>query len=118
MKPFFKYWLPVLAWAGVIFILSSISGDKFPTILPGIQDIIVHLFEYAILALLLSRALKNSRFSSRNKPQQILTVILVCLIYAISDEFHQIFVMNREPSLIDFFSDAFGVVLGSFIYPW
>ena len=118
MTIFFKYWLPVLAWAGAIFTLSSLPGESFPVVLPVIQDIFAHIFEYSILALLLRRALKHSRFSTCGKSWQIFAVILICLLYAVSDEFHQLSVINREFSLIDLFSDTLGAVLGSFIYPW
>lgn len=118
MKLFFKYWLPVLLWAVFIFLVSSLPGKDIPGLFWG-QDILFHIFEYAVLALLLSRALKNSRFFSlSNKPMRLSLVIISCLVYALSDELHQYFVPGRISCISDLIIDGMGVVLGSTIYRW
>ena len=116
MKRFIKYWLPVAVWAGFIFFVSSLPNADIPSIFTY-QDVLFHIFEYAFLALLLNRALKNYQSSLFNKSRRILFVILTCLIYAISDEIHQNFVPGRESSLADIIFDGLGIVLGSMIYP-
>ena len=115
MRIFLKYWLPVLTWAGFIFIISSLPKEDIHSILYG-QDILFHIFEYTLLALLLNRAFKNSGFLSLYKSKRLFWVILISLIYAMSDEFHQQFVPGRLCSIGDFVVDGFGVVLGSLIY--
>ena len=75
-------WFPVVAWAAVIFALSSV-----PSLSSGLGgwDLILrkgaHLTEYAILAVLLRRALGRD-----------LPAFLVGVAYAASDELHQHFV--------------------------
>ena len=75
-------WLPVLAWAAVIFALSSIPhlGTGL-----GTWDTVLrkgaHVTEYAIFGLLLMRAI------GREAPAFLLGVA-----YAITDEVHQHFV--------------------------
>ena len=117
MKIFLKYWLPVLFWAGFIFFISSFPGEDIPSIFYG-QDILFHIFVYTLLALLLNRAFKNSGFLSQHKSKRLFWVILISLIYAMSDEFHQKFVPGRFFSIGDFVVDSCGVVLGSLIYRW
>jgi putative FmdB family regulatory protein len=114
--PEVKDWLPVLFWAGFIFFVSSLPGENFPSFIYA-RDIIFHIFEYAFLAVLLGRALKNSAFNRiSQKPIRILLVILSCLIYAFSDEFHQQFVSGRISSTSDVLIDSLGIILGCVIY--
>lgn len=116
MKIFFKYWLPVVFWAGFIFSISSQPSKNIPSLFFA-QDILFHIFEYTLLALLLNRALKISGLAgSARKPKRVFLVILSCLIYAISDELHQQFVPGRVSSIADLAFDSLGIVLGSVIY--
>ncbi|MFC1658406.1 VanZ family protein [Candidatus Omnitrophota bacterium] len=116
MKAFAKYWLPVILWAGSIFFVSSLPGEEIPSLFSG-QEIVFHIFEYALLTLLLLRALKNAAcksFASRNL--RLLVAIVFCLIYAAGDEFHQQFTSGRVSSVSDFLIDGLGIILGSIIY--
>lgn len=108
---FSSYWLPVILWAGVIFIISSISS--FPEEIKPLFsfDGVAHTIEYAGLGFLLARAFKNSRREKLKKYFRILAVICG-IVYGISDEFHQWFVPMRTPSIIDLGYDFIGVVLG------
>jgi VanZ family protein len=94
-------WLPVVAWAGVIFAISS--TPSLGTGL-GVWDLVLrklaHVTEYAVLGLLLARAVPLA-------PAFVLGVI-----YAAGDEFHQRFVTGREGAPRDVAIDALGVLLG------
>ena len=72
-----------------------------------------HLTEYAVLALLIWRALHRV---PNNLPEwswpKVGGTILVVFLYASSDEFHQSFVPNRTPLVSDVFIDTAGGVLG------
>lgn len=109
---------PPIAWAAIIFFLSS------QPVLPGIEvysfDFILkktgHMFVYAVLYILLYRSaviLSNpGAFKALTKRRDLfvlLTPILICLIYAISDEIHQSFTPNRFPSARDVGYDMLGV---------
>lgn len=115
MKTFFKYWFPVLLWAGVIFLIAGLPGSALPDIFTG-QDILFHIFEYLLLALLLNRALKNSQIRLVSRGMRLAVVVLSCLVYAISDELHQQFVPGRISSISDVIFDGIGIVIGSVIY--
>jgi VanZ family protein len=136
MKSFLKYWLPVLGWLVVTFIgstnvLSVPNTSRFivPFLLwlkPGMTHeatwgIIVvmrhgaHVGEYAILALLMWRALRWSTSISMRMSTMCGVILLACALFAASDEFHQIFVKSRTPSVRDVLLDVAGASLGLLI---
>lgn len=111
---FVRYWIPVLAWAGLIFTLSSIPSLESG--LPELGDLVVrklgHMVEYAVLTLLLSRALRAHGLSPRRRWA---TAAFLALLYASLDEYHQSFVPGREGSPRDVLIDAFGIGLALFL---
>ncbi|MCP4650678.1 MAG: hypothetical protein GY853_11455 [PVC group bacterium] len=111
---FVYYWMPVIIWAVLIFIVSSIS--TFPeSIQPVISfDKFWHTVEYGILAFFLARAFKNSSREDFKRNFRLLAIIFT-VFYAISDEFHQSFVPMRTASIIDVLFDSLGAVLGHLI---
>ena len=113
---FIKYWLPVIIYAILIFYLSSLTAEDFPGLFTG-QDIVGHLTEYVVFALLLSRALKA--YSPKLiHSKRIFWVCVIAIIYAASDEFHQSFVAGRNSSSFDLFLDAIGSLIGGLVYRW
>jgi len=95
-------WLPVVLWAGLIFGLSSIPSLGTGL---GTWDLVLrklaHTLEYAVLGLLLLRALGSE-----------LPALAAGAAYAASDELHQHFVRGRHGAVYDVAIDAFGVLLG------
>jgi VanZ family protein len=96
------YWAPVVLWAAVIFVLSSIPDlgtglGTWDTVLRKLA----HLAEYAILGGLILRA-------ARNAP----AAVLLASAYAATDEVHQAFVTGRHGSPLDWLVDTAGAVLG------
>jgi hypothetical protein len=86
----------------------------------AVHDIVVcvrkggHLAEFAILALLIWRALAKP---VRGTPlpwrwSMAVRTVLFVLLYAASDEFHQLFVPSREASVWDVMIDTIGGVVG------
>jgi len=108
-----KNWLLVIIWAGLIFLGSclpgvSVSGSNFTDFLAHKA---VHIFEYAVLAVLLLKAycsLYNKLIRCTNKKIVILTILVICFLYGLSDEWHQSFVSGREAKLRDAFIDLLG----------
>jgi VanZ family protein len=97
-----ELWAPVVLWAGVIFGLSSI-----PSLSSGLgtwDEVLrkgAHLTEYAVLGILLMRAIGRE-----------LPALAIGVAYAITDEVHQHFVRGRHASPFDVAFDACGVALG------
>lgn len=69
-----------------------------------------HIIEYAILTILIFRALFQT-FPSSNAQKINWTSFGLSLIYAISDEYHQSFVYGRTATLRDIIIDAIGITL-------
>jgi VanZ family protein len=99
-------WLPVFAWAAVIFAFSSI-----PSLSSGLGewDTVLrkgaHITEYAILGALLYRALGVEALA-----------LAIGIAYAATDELHQHFVRGRHASPIDVAIDAVGLSLGMLVW--
>jgi VanZ family protein len=128
---FLKYWLPVLLWMAAIFAASSDSKSfehssriiapllhwLFPQMSEDTVHLIVfivrkcaHFAEYAVLALLLWRALRKP-VKNDLRPwnwREAGLVLTIVLLYASSDEFHQIFVATRTPRIHDVVIDTLG----------
>ena len=101
-----RLWLPVVAWAALIFAFSSVPD--LGTGLGGWDLVlrkIAHAAEYAVLGALVMRA--TGRAS------------LACVLgvaYAISDEVHQSFVPGRLGSPLDVALDTVGVLVGVVVW--
>lgn len=73
-----------------------------------------HMTEYALFSMLLYYSLGgSSRRQWRNKPA--LWAVLIAAAYSLTDEFHQIFVPGRGPSIYDCGIDTIGACLGILI---
>jgi len=129
-----KFWLPVIGWMIFIFIgstdlmsaahTSRFIGPFLRWFAPTISDLTIgsvqlvvrkcgHLTEYAILAALLCRALRQ-RF-----PRFLTAAILgfvVSGVFAGLDEFHQSFVASRTGTPWDVAIDCLGAFAGVLIY--
>jgi VanZ family protein len=95
----------VVVWAAVIFTFSSIPS--LGTGLGSVDTVLrkgAHMAEYAILGLLLLRALGRE-----------LPALLGGIAYAVTDEIHQSFVRGRHASPIDVLIDTVGLALGIFL---
>ena len=101
---------PALCMMAVIFLLSHQPGDTIH--LPEIFNIdkLAHLAVYALLAGACLFALHPMR-KSFPKEGIALGVVLFCLLYGISDEYHQSFIPNRYVSFWDVIADGTGAVL-------
>lgn len=137
-------WLIVIIWLIIIYILSAmpanISGTKSKLVLENSINIVnkisnnsltslnnkkiinkihpyfrklMHVMVYFILSILFILALNNTII---NKYKIYLITILLCIIYAISDEYHQSMVIGRSCRLLDVLIDSIGVFIGCFIY--
>jgi len=99
-------WLPVVAWAAVIFALSSLPSLSSGL---GTWDTVLrkgaHLAEYAILGALLYRAFE------REAP-----ALAAGIAYAATDELHQHFVRGRHGAPVDVVIDAVGVAVGMLVW--
>jgi VanZ family protein len=110
MSKFEKYRaVPMILVMGTIFLLSHQPGDALdlPSI-PGL-DKAGHFGIYGLLAA--SVVLAHRSGSRKNNPWRVcLATLAVCLVYGISDEFHQSFIPGRFVSGADVLADMAGAV--------
>jgi VanZ family protein len=107
---------PVLAYAALIFFLSSLS--RLPEAVPAFFgfDKIAHFIEYYFFGWLIYRAFTSSG-RRRDRRYALLMTLLIGAAYALSDEWHQSFVPGRDASLWDVLFDTAGVVASAATYP-
>ncbi|MEX2415415.1 MAG: VanZ family protein [Paenibacillaceae bacterium] len=106
-------WLPALGWMMVIFGLSHQTGSDLNSYLPWVQRWLPwlnsfdvgHFVSYFILACLIWWAMASQRLMVS------FIVVLICMLYGITDEYHQSFIAGRSPDLIDLRNDTIGALL-------
>ena len=115
---YLRYWLPVLLWMWMIFVASSRSS--LPFVLNKTVDFVTkkagHVTEYGALAFLLWRAISKER--GWPALPSLGGAFVLSLLYAISDEFHQTFVLGRSGRLTDVGFDALGALLALGLVWW
>ena len=127
----------LLLWIILIFGFSQDSGDVSSVKSDGIANVIInivsditgknldidictfiirkiaHFTEYMILGLLVINVIKD--YKTIDTKVLIISIIL-CFIYACSDEIHQLFVSERSGRITDILIDTAGSFVGIFIY--
>ena len=120
----------MLLWMFLIFIMSSFDATESTNQSNFIVNIITNIFkieniellsfiirklahftEYLILGLLVA-----NMFTKNNINNLYLISIILCIIYATSDEIHQLFVPGRACQLRDILIDSIGSITGVYLY--
>lgn len=120
----------MLLWMFLIFLMSSFDATESTNQSNFIVNIITnifkieniellsfiirklaHLTEYLILGLLVA-----NMFTKNNINNLYLISIILCIIYATSDEIHQLFVPGRACQLRDILIDSIGSITGVYLY--
>lgn len=107
-KSLIKYWLPLFAWCALIFYFSSIPDLK---VSDGLLDLVLrkiaHMSEFFILSWLAFRTFRRYK----GFVWALSAASALSLLYAISDEVHQYFIVTRNASFVDVLIDALGILL-------
>jgi len=105
--------LPVIIWMIFIFFLSS--KENLPDLNKFILnfDKIAHFIVYFVLGIFL-QVFFIINFDLKRKQFYYIFIIAVGFTFALSDEYHQIFVPNREPDLYDLIFDFLGIIFSIF----
>jgi len=128
-------WAPVVVWATCISwfstdafsaqstnsyidpVLRYFFGELSPATFRFAHTVIrksAHFLEYAVLAILLCRALTEP--GTRPSLGTLFRVIVYCAVYACLDELHQMFVPRRTGSLYDSMLDTVGASVGALVF--
>ncbi len=130
-KNWIKFWLPPLIWMVIISLFSTdhfsgkqtsrFIGPLLRFFLPDVADITIsniqffirktgHFTEYAILYILWYRAL-NRKFPQPLRiwnPKGGIYSLVICISYAMVDEWHQTWTSDRIGSPLDVALDSIG----------
>lgn len=99
--------MPAIAYMALIFTLSSFSLRRTP--LPKLSDKPIHFVEYAVLAALVTFALRRTR-ESWTARRVAAVAALFAAVYGATDEIHQLYVPHRSASVYDWVADALGAL--------
>lgn len=112
-------YIVTIVYMVMIFYGSSLHQINQPGPLGKIQSVdkLEHFSEYFGLAFLL--ALSFQRTPSLGPGWQSLAlVLLIGIVYGMTDEFHQSFVSGRTSDLLDLLADSTGVTFGCLFGAW
>jgi VanZ family protein len=90
----------------VLWLFPDTSPETLLTI-HGITRKIAHLAEYALLGILAARAFRGSSRESLRERWFLASLVLV-IVYALLDEYHQSFVPSRTGTIFDSLIDIAG----------
>ena len=113
-------WVPPCLYASVIFWLSGRPLLEEAALLPlWLQiDKVQHGVAYAGLTALCLRALARGQWEGIT-PRRAAVAVLMCVLYGVSDEWHQSFVPTRMADAADVVADAAGAaVSGAALWAW
>ena len=127
-------WLLVILWMALIFYLSHQPATKSNRLSKGATEMIVetvekvvpkvdvnkrsfnhilrknaHFLAYLVLGILVANGLRSSGVVGY---RSIGLALLICVLYAVSDEVHQLFVPGRGGQVKDVIIDSTGAVVG------
>ncbi|MEX1061617.1 MAG: VanZ family protein [Patescibacteria group bacterium] len=112
-KNLFYVWGPPIIWAGLIYYLSSRPGLSIGD---GAVDFWTrkpaHVGEYAVLLVLIFRAVGKSFGKSWKFWEIALWAVILTFFYAVSDEIHQFSVPTRSGKIMDLGFDLIGILFG------
>ena len=115
-------WLPAMAYMAAIVLLSSQPQPAIDIGYVPLRDKGAHFIEYAILAILIARAL-TVRHVEKVRALTIgaigklaLGAIALTTIWGYLDELHQAFVPGRNSDALDLLADFIGAIAGSAIF--
>lgn len=131
-------WMAVILWMMLIFALSHQPASDSGEISSGITKFVIeavgqimpmaeadfdlfehivrknaHFFIYLVFGILVVRAFTKSGV---NSSKAIGSAIVICVLYAMSDEFHQLFIAGRSGEIHDVLIDGWGAVAGIVLY--
>jgi len=114
LKKIVRFYLPIIIWGVLIYSISNTSVPQVSTayVVDFTAHKFAHIVEYAILAILLYRALKEEEI---NKLEAVIYAIIITAFYGFTDEYHQSFTAGRTTRLRDVIFDTIGAGIGLLI---
>ena len=108
-------WVPAVAMAAGILVLSSIPGTAFPQVEFVLADKIAHMLLFSAFAAAFAIPIHHHWPMSSVVRVVIISTVLAA-IYGTTDELHQLLTPNRSSDVWDVVADTVGGFVGSFGY--
>lgn len=120
--------LLLILWMVFIFIMSSFDGIESSNQSNFIVNIIANIFNIKNIELLSIIIRKLAHFTEYfilgilaynyliEYNQKIYLTVIICIIYAITDELHQIITPDRVFSIYDILIDSSGAIIGAYLF--
>ncbi len=127
-------WVAPVMWMATIFYLSHQPSTTSSELSSGISEVIMHtietiapiqdfnagafhhyvrknahFFAYLLLGMLVLNALRSNNVAGYRAAS---VALLTCVLYAISDEVHQLFIAGRSGEVMDVLIDSAGASIG------
>jgi VanZ family protein len=131
-------WIAVVLWMGVIFMFSNQPAADSKELSSGITEFVLTAIEkispeisghvdtlhhivrknahFTIYLILGALALNALRTSGIRGSRSVISALAICIIYAATDELHQLFIPGRSGEVKDVFIDSSGAIAGIGIY--
>ncbi len=112
MKNKLVVWVPSIVCMGIIFRLSSMTGNELQSSFPFFTDFNWgHFVAYFVLACTYYIPL----YKKISTPYIFIVIVLLSILYGITDEIHQAFVPTRMPDMNDVLVDGLGASCAAFL---
>ncbi len=99
---------------GIIFYISHQSDPIGGFTIP-VNDKVIHGGEYFVIHYLAMRAFQySSTLFIKNK--YVMWSLIFSLLFAMSDELHQLCIVGRDGSYFDFCADAIGIIISMYLF--
>ena len=95
----------------ITYFLNNILKINNVEILEVIIRKCAHLFEYFVLGVLIINCIKDYKIN-----KIVFIAIILCMLYACTDELHQLFIPGRSGNVIDITIDTLGSIIGIILY--
>jgi len=110
----FSLWVPVVAYMGLLYLLSAQPGGGGPSLFPewlvNLPDWVQHGVAYAGLGAVTLRATASGRWHGVGRAA-LVSAWAIATVYGALDEWHQSFVPGRVPDVRDLAADSVGAAL-------
>jgi len=106
-------WIITILIAIFIFYISSLSFEPTPIGGFTLDTAMYHFYTFFFLCIFLLISLIRGKFKNKNL---IFISIILAILYAISDEIHQLFVVGRVCAISDVLIDSVGILLAGYLY--
>jgi VanZ family protein len=103
-----------VAWLGAILTATSLPDSLFPKVGIRNADKGVHFTMYAILGLLIARAMHNPPRTTRLRV--VLAAFFLVVAFGAVDEWHQQYMKGRSTDVRDWVADATGGLIGALVW--